>query len=199
MLNAVLNGLIIVTVSASSCSHHGDHWHFHHHDIGSDLSLKTGACGTPGTCPLPRPPPIRTTPAFSRVPLGSIAPTGWLLDQLIIQANGMAGSYQALYYPLVNESKWMLGGTHENQPLQWATYWLNGNVPLASLLEASVGASEKLNHDLGKLVDRTIAFILKSQQPDGTLGPEAWSVFGSFLCSTQNIYLKFVQYLILVC
>ena len=175
-LYACLTLSLLVAVSASSCSHNGDHVHFHHRDAESDLSLQTGKCGIPGTCALPRPPPIRTTPAFSRVPLGSIAPTGWLLDQLIIQANGMAGSYQALYYPLVNESKWMPGGTHENQPLQWATYWLNGNVPLASLIAASPGASEKLSHDLGALVDRTISYILKTQQPDGTLGPEAWSV-----------------------
>jgi hypothetical protein len=126
-------------------------------------------------CPEPAPfvPTELTAPAFERVPLGSLVTDGWLAQQLIVQANGVSGWYQALHYPLVNQSTWV-GGPKDIQPLQWVTYWLNGNVPLMGLLNAGGTEQTKhLVHDLGGIVDRYVAYILDHQKPTGQLGPKA--------------------------
>lgn len=66
------------------------------------------------------------------LPLGTVTPKGWLLDQLILQAEGLSG-HLAQFWPDVQKSVWIGGGgdggLHERTP-----YWLNGIVPLAFLL-----------------------------------------------------------------
>ena len=55
--------------------------------------------------------------------------SGWLLEQLTIQAEGLSG-YLSLFWDDVMNSSWIGGngdtGLHERTP-----YWLNGFVPLA--------------------------------------------------------------------
>ena len=61
------------------------------------------------------------------------------------------------------------------QPVQWATYWLNGNVPLVGLLQSSPGAMEQLDHDLGSVVDRYLSYVLDAQAAAtdaGRMGPQ---------------------------
>ena len=55
----------------------------------------------PGPPPLPRtpPPPPLTPRAFKPLPLGSVVPQGWLLEQLLIQANGVAGAMLTSHFP----------------------------------------------------------------------------------------------------
>eukprot|EP00051_Salpingoeca_urceolata_P018735 m.265966 g.265966 ORF g.265966 m.265966 type:complete len:888 (-) comp19268_c0_seq1:129-2792(-) len=57
------------------------------------------------------------------------------------------------------------------QPHQWATYWLNGNVPLAALLRAG-NQTHLLDHDLPTMVDQALHVILSGQRSDGQLGPD---------------------------
>jgi len=107
-----------------------------------------------------------------RVSLDRVVAHGWLGRQLILQANGMSGWYQPLFYPLINESAWFGGPKVQDVGGQWATYWLNGNVPLASLLRAS-GLADQVRYDLSAIVDRYVAFILEAQDPEtGQLGPD---------------------------
>ena len=110
-------------------------------------------------------------PAFSRVPLGSVIPEGWLGRIQVLQANGMSGWYQALYYPAVNQSYWV-GGKIKYKGLNYmATYWLNGNVPLAALLSA---AGLRAEHDLSSLTDGYLEYIMRAQDNrTGQLGPDA--------------------------
>jgi len=72
-------------------------------------------------------------PIFSPLPLGSIKPQGWLLDQLQLQAESLSGHLQ-YFWADVMSSSWVGGkadvGLHERTP-----YWLNGFVPLAYLLQ----------------------------------------------------------------
>ena len=82
-----------------------------------------------------------------------------------------ANRYQPLFYPLINESKWLGGPTAQSTSGQWATYWLNGNVPLAMLLRAA-GLGGQVEHDLGAIVDAKIDFVLSAQLPSGQLGPD---------------------------
>ena len=64
---------------------------------------------------------------------GAIAPHGWLLTQLKLQANGMAGHY-AMFWEDVAQSWWVGGSDGDTSS---APYWLNGFVPLAYQLKAA--------------------------------------------------------------
>lgn len=95
---------------------------------------------------------------FEPLPLGSIKPSGWLKDQLRIQAEGLGGHLDE-FWPDVKDSAWF-GGKAEGW--ERVPYWLDGLVPLAYLLE-----DPKLEAKVKKAVD----FILAHQQADGWLGP----------------------------
>ena len=50
--------------------------------------------------------------AYRPLPLGSVAPRGWLLEQLLTQSNGLSGVLPISTFPgadVVNASRW-LGG-----------------------------------------------------------------------------------------
>jgi hypothetical protein len=96
--------------------------------------------------------------AFQPLPLGSIRPTGWLRNQLGIQADGLSGHLDE-FWPDVAESGW-IGGAAEGW--ERGPYWLDGIVPLAFLLD-----DERLK---GK-VQRWMDYVLGHQQADGWLGP----------------------------
>ena len=70
---------------------------------------------------------------YAPFPVGHVTPTGWLLSQLRLQADGLSG-HLAQFWPDVQKSVWIGGGgdggLHERTP-----YWLNGIVPLAFLLQ----------------------------------------------------------------
>ena len=102
----------------------------------------------------PPPAPLPAAPAVRRLPTGSTTPRGWLLRQLVIQAEGLSG-HLTKFWPKVANSAWF-GGTAPfyiannscgDAPCpkannisqtdllhQEAPYWLNGFVPLAVLL-----------------------------------------------------------------
>jgi hypothetical protein len=73
--------------------------------------------------------------AFVPLPVGSITPSGWLLEQLKIQAEGLSG-HLAMFYPSIADS-WWVGGTQDQGGMiyQQAPYWLNGFLPLAYQLK----------------------------------------------------------------
>jgi hypothetical protein len=96
-------------------------------------------------------------PAFQQLPLGTIRPGGWLLNQLRIQADGLSGHLDE-FWPDIAESRW-IGGTTEGW--ERGPYWLDGIVPLAFLLN-----DKRLK---GK-VERWMDYILNHQQEDGWLG-----------------------------
>ena len=97
--------------------------------------------------------------AFQPLPLGTIKPKGWLLDQLKLQADGQSGHLDE-FWPDIKDSGW-IGGNAEGW--ERAPYWLDGMIPLAYLTD-----DERLK---GK-AKRWIDYILSHPQPDGWLGPE---------------------------
>ncbi|KAJ1308345.1 hypothetical protein OPQ81_004055 [Rhizoctonia solani] len=99
---------------------------------------------------------------YTNLNLGQIKPTGWLKDQLQLQADGLAGHLN-LFYPLVKEGSWT-GGTKNYSDLNEAgPYWFHGIVPLAYELEDA---------RLTKAVKDFMDFVLDTQYPDGWLGNE---------------------------
>lgn len=95
---------------------------------------------------------------FDPLPLGSIRPTNWLLNQLHIQANGLSGHLDE-FWPDIANSAW-IGGSGEGW--ERAPYWLDGLVPLAFLLD-----DERLKNKVQHWID----YILTHQHEDGWLGP----------------------------
>ncbi len=96
---------------------------------------------------------------FQPLPLGSIKPTGWLLEQLKLQASGLSGHLDE-FWPDIEDSGWR-GGRAEGW--ERAPYWLDGVIPLAYLTD-DVKMKAK--------VKRWMDYILQHQAPDGWLGPE---------------------------
>lgn len=117
---------------------------------------------------------IVTPFTFSPLPLGSIAPLGWMNDQMKLMADGLAG-HQKEFYHYVNDSSW-LGGSSEYSPLnEGFPYWFNGLVPLA------YGLNDARLKD--QVVD-ALDFVLDHQQDDGWLGPEMTN-------STRDLWARF--------
>jgi len=119
-------------------------------------------------------------PTFKRLPTGSITPKGWLLDQLVLQAEGLSG-HLSMFWTDIMDSIW-IGGTGDGKMHERVPYWLNGVVPLTYLLE-NAGiyelsgvrgiwkdpSVEPIN--LKAQVENYIGHVLNFTQPDGFVGP----------------------------
>lgn len=98
--------------------------------------------------------------AFCLLPLGSIRPTGWLRQQLQIQAEGLGGHLDETWPDVGPNSGW-LGGTGESW--ERGPYFLDGLVPLAYLLDDS-----SLKAKAQKYIDWT----LSNAASTGMIGPK---------------------------
>ena len=97
--------------------------------------------------------------AFIPLPLTAVRPTGWLKNQLTIQANGLTGHLDEFWPDLGPNSAWK-GGPGEGW--ERGPYYLDGLVPLAYILNDQ------------RLIDKTkpwIEWMLNSSQPNGWFGP----------------------------
>lgn len=87
-----------------------------------------------------------------------IKPTGWLKDQLVLQAKGLNGNLDKVW-PDIRDSAW-IGG--EKEGWERVPYWLDGFIPLAYLLE---------DEDMIKRAEKFIDAIVSAQQEDGWICP----------------------------
>lgn len=135
----------------------------------------SGSCGTVAVCFLKHamgpqvqndcrisgfmPASALAAPAFVTTPVGAVTPSGWLMDELTLQGQGLTG-YLASFWGDIMNSSWMGGpddgGLHERTP-----YWLNGLVPLSYLTGDSNLATQR---------DRYLQYIMDNQAPSGWLG-----------------------------
>jgi DUF1680 family protein len=104
-------------------------------------------------------PPLVLKP-YLELPLGSIKPDGWLLEQLKTMKNGLTGHLDEYYEPVVGLRNGWLGG--DGDGWERGPYWLDGLVPLAYILN---------DPDLKAKVKPWIEWSLKNQADDGYFGP----------------------------
>jgi uncharacterized protein len=102
-----------------------------------------------------------TPNAFYILPLGEVKPSGWLLDQLKIQANGLGGHLDETWADVGGNSGW-LGGSGESW--ERGPYFLDGLIPLAYLLD-DAGLKAK--------AQRFVDWTLTNQRPNGMIGPRS--------------------------
>ena len=98
---------------------------------------------------------------LAKLPLGSIRPEGWLLDQLRTQAEGLSGKLHQIWEDVGEDCGW-LGGSGDGW--ERAPYYLDGLVPLAWALE---------DEALKGVCRKYIEWMLASQREDGWFGPES--------------------------
>jgi hypothetical protein len=108
--------------------------------------------------PVPNREPLQPN-AFNLLPLTSVMPKGWLLEQLRIQAQGLSGHLDEFWPDLGSQSGW-LGGAGESW--ERGPYFLDGLVPLAYLTKEPALISK---------VKKWMDWTLDHQQPDGWIGP----------------------------
>jgi DUF1680 family protein len=97
-------------------------------------------------------------PRFRPFPLGAVQPTGWLHNQLRIQADGISGHLDE-FWPDVRDSQWFGG---DAEAWERAPYWLDGFIPLAFLLDDPALKARAAAH---------VEYVLVHQDDDGWLGP----------------------------
>ena len=103
--------------------------------------------------------PLPSPGVFELLPLGSIRPSGWLKNQLQIQADGLSGHLGETWADVGPNSGW-LGGTGESW--ERGPYYMDGLLPLAYLLD-----DERLKATAQRFIDWT----LEHQAPNGMIGP----------------------------
>ncbi len=100
-----------------------------------------------------------TPNTFAALPLGSIKPEGWLLEQLRTQADGLTGRLFDVWEDVGPNCGW-LGGTGDGW--ERAPYYLDGLIPLAWALD---------DERLQGICEKYVEWILNSQREDGWFGP----------------------------
>jgi hypothetical protein len=123
------------------------------------LVCAVSALGQTASPPVPNRAPL-TPNAFYALPLGSVKPTGWLKQEMRIQADGLTGHLDEVWADVGANSAW-LGGTGEGW--ERGPYYVDGLLPLAYLLDDPV-----LVQKARKFID----FTLDHQRADGGIGPE---------------------------
>lgn len=95
---------------------------------------------------------------YSMYTAKEIKPTGWIKQQLEIQAKGLSGNLDKVW-PDVRDSAW-IGGDREGW--ERMPYWLDGFIPLAYLLE---------NEDMVARAKKYVNAIIGSQKESGWICP----------------------------
>jgi hypothetical protein len=90
---------------------------------------------------------------------GKIVPSGWLRDQLLLQARGLTGRLEEVWPDVGPDSGWLGGG---GESWERGPYYLDGLVPLAHVLD---------DDGLKALAAKWIEWMLASQCLDGWFGP----------------------------
>ena len=120
-----------------------------------------------------------TPNALSPLPLGSIRPEEWLLDQLQTQRDGMTAKLDEVWSAVGEDCAW-LGG--DGDASECAPYYLDGLVALAWTLDDAA---------LKEKAQRYVEWIIASQREDGWFGPEGNDDYWPLILSLRALRLYF--------
>lgn len=108
--------------------------------------------------------PLEPTP-FVKLPIGSIAPKGWLRHQLELERDGMTGHLEEISkWCKFDGNAWASPEGKGHSGWEELPYWLKGYGDLGYVLE-----DETIIKEARKWIDA----VLASQEPDGWFGPRS--------------------------
>ncbi|KAF9444894.1 hypothetical protein P691DRAFT_735811 [Macrolepiota fuliginosa MF-IS2] len=120
---------------------------------------------------------------FLTIPLGQVKPAGWLMDQLVVQTNGLAG-HEHEFYNYVSNTDWV-GGTSAYSNLEEAgSYWFNAMVPNSFLVNNTVIQQKTLDF---------LNYVLTHQDSTGWLGPEVNTTKPRYLWGRYPFFFGAIQ------
>lgn len=120
---------------------------------------------------------------FLTLPLGQVRPSGWLLNQLQIQINGLAG-HEHEFYHWISDTDWT-GGTQAYSNLEEAgSYWFNAMIPNGVLVNHTVINQKTLDF---------LDYVLDHQDSTGWLGPEVGTNKPRFLWARYPFFFGAIQ------
>ncbi|KAI9067980.1 hypothetical protein FKP32DRAFT_1672687 [Trametes sanguinea] len=120
---------------------------------------------------------------FLNIPLGKVKPAGWLRDQLVVQANGLAG-HEHDFYDYVAQSDWIGGNSYYSNLEEAGSYWFNGMVPNGVLLD-----DPKIMSQTQQFLD----YVLDHQDSTGWLGPEVNTTKPRYLWGRYPFFFGAIQ------
>ncbi|EMD39171.1 hypothetical protein CERSUDRAFT_152169 [Gelatoporia subvermispora B] len=120
---------------------------------------------------------------FLSLPLGSIKPTGWLYDQLMVQTNGLAG-HEHDFYDYVADSDWIGGDSYYSDLEEAGSYWFNGLVPTGVLVDDPTIQSQ---------TQAFLDYVLDHQDETGWLGPEVNTTKPRYLWGRYPFFFGAIQ------
>ena len=108
--------------------------------------------------------PLQPSPLI-KLPIGSVAPRGWLLEQLKLEAAGMTGHLEEISkWCKFQDSAWASPDGQGQFGWEELPYWLKGYGDLGYVLQ-----DQQIIQHARKWIDA----VLASQEPDGYFGPRA--------------------------
>jgi hypothetical protein len=136
-----------------------------HATLGSLLLIAAGAAAYAADYApaIPNLQPLRSNP-FIPLPLGDVRPEGWLLAELNLQKDGLTGHAEQVIPHLGPDSGWLGGTGKDAENWEKGPYYLKGLVSLAYTLD---------DPSLKQKAQKWIDWSLKSQNPDGSFGPQS--------------------------
>ena len=120
---------------------------------------------------------------FAELPVGSVLPEGWLLQQLQAQADGITGNLHKLYPPFTGDAWTSQQSDPATEWVPWEVraYWCDGALRCGLLLR-----KESLIEDASRLVKYTF----NHPQSDGYLGPVFLKAPGDFHRWPHNVFFR---------
>jgi len=98
---------------------------------------------------------------YIELPIGSIHPEGWMMEEFQRMKNGLTGNLDEEYKVVMGKRNGWLGG--DGDVWERGPYWIDGLLPLAYILD---------DQTLKDKVKPWIEWTLASQKPDGYFGPD---------------------------
>ena len=120
-----------------------------------------------------------TPNTLSPLPLGSIRPEDWLLDQIRAQAQGITRDFAAVCPEFGANGEWLCG---EDGELARAPYYLEGLIAMGWTLG---------DEEMQKKAIRMVDWIIASQREDGWFGPEGNDDYWPLVLALRALRLYF--------